>query len=192
MMMRANGTAGRGVGLEVARMLATLFWVLSATAATVAALGALPGWIAGEGAGVRRVASLDEAERRLGARLVLPGYFPDRLAWPAAEIRVAGGRHGSASLVFHDLAGEPALQLLEATEEGGSVAAPLLAGTTVLDTRRTAVETRPATLASVLVNGARWHQLTWYPGRRAVVLRGRGELDELFLIARSVHGRGAP
>lgn len=190
--MSANGTRARGVGLEVARMLATLFWVAGASAVTVAALGALPRWIAGESAGLRRAASVDDAERRLGARLLLPGFFPDRLAWPAAEIRIAGGRRGSAALVFRDRAGEPALQLVEATDEGASIAPTLLAGITVLDTRRTAVDTRPATLASVLVDGVRWHQLTWYPARRAVVLRGRGELDELFAIAHSIHGRGAP
>jgi hypothetical protein len=166
--------------------------VVSASAATIGALGALPGWIAGESAGVHHVATADDAERRLGARLLLPAYFPEHIAWPAAEVRIAGGRRGSAELQFRDRTGGPALQLIQATDDGAPIAAELLGGVTVLDTQRTAVASRPATLSSVLVDGARWQQLSWYPAGRAMVLRGRVDLDELYAIARSVHGRSTP
>ncbi|BDG06865.1 hypothetical protein [Anaeromyxobacter oryzae] len=190
--MTGTVTRARDVGLELARMLATLFWVSGASVVTVAVLGAVPGWIAGESAGVRRVTSVDDAERRLGARLLLPAFFPERIAWPAAEVRVAGGRRGSAALAFRDHAGAPALQLVQATDDAAPIADALLEGATVLDTRRTAVASRPATLSSVLVEGVRWSELRWSLGGRAVVLRGRGDLDELFAIARSIHGRAAP
>jgi hypothetical protein len=173
-------------------MLATLFWVGSAAAAGIAVLGTVPAWLAGDSPGVRRVASVDDAERRLGARLLLPAFFPERITWPPAQVRVAGGRRGSASLEFRDRAGAPALQLIQATDEGAHIAGPFRDGATVLDSRRTSVATRPATLASVLVEGVRWHELTWYPAGRAVVLRDRGDLDELFAIARSIHGRAVP
>lgn len=170
-------------------MIATLAFVVATAALILAGLGAVPGWIGGEPRGVRRVASVDEAERSLGAILLVPAYFPDRLTWPAAAVRVAGGRRGSAALTFVDRAGTPVLELLQSTAGGAPVAGELLAGRTVLDERRTALEDRPATLATVLLEGTRWQELAFRVRDRSVILRGRGEPTDLFAIARSIHGR---
>ncbi|HTN51181.1 MAG TPA: hypothetical protein VML50_02160 [Anaeromyxobacter sp.] len=180
----------RDAGQELARMLAALVWVVAASAAVLAGLGALPGWIAGEARAVARVRSVDEAERRLGARLALPAYFPQRLAWPPAAVRVAGGRGGSAAIEVAGRDGAPALLLLQATEEGGEIAAALLGERTVVSTRRAAVGSVPATLAAVLVEGRPWEELSWQVGGRAVVLRSCGGEEELFRIAHSVRREG--
>ncbi len=182
-------TRAREAGLELARMLATLLWVGATSALMIAGLGALPGWIAGETA-VHHVGTIEEAERRLGARLVLPGYFPERLAWPPAEVRVAGGRRGSVALVFVDRAGAPALQIVQSTTDGAAIAPALLEGRSVVSSQRTAVGARPATLSAVLLDGHPWQELSWDLHGRPVMVRTRGDVDELYRMARTTHREG--
>lgn len=179
-----------GAGLELVRMLATFVWVAGATVASIAALGALPGWIAGERGGVRRVETVQEAERRLGARILVPGYFPARLAWPPTAIHVAGGRRGSVrlDLAAHD--GGADLHILQATREGEPIAPELLQGRTVLRTSRTTVARHPATLADVLVDGMLHRELAWEVEGRAMILRSAGDVEELFRMARTSHREG--
>jgi hypothetical protein len=183
-------TRGREAGLELVRMLATLVWVVGVSAAAVAGLGALPGWLAGEERGVHHVATIEVAERRLGARVILPAVYPERLAWPPAQIRIAGGRRGSVELTLVDHAGAPALQLLQSTAEGEPIAPALLADRSVKGSQRTSVDSRPATLSSVHVGGEAWQELSWDLRGRSVILRGRGDLDELYRMAGSVHREG--
>lgn len=188
--MTVSVTRAREAGLELARMLAALLWVAATSALVIAGLGALPGWIAGEGSTIRHAATVQEAERRLGAALMLPGYFPQRLAWPPAEIRLAGGRRGSAALTIADRAGAPAIEVLQSTSEGVPIAPQLLADRNVLRVQRTKVGAYPATLSSVLVDGVPWQELGWEQRGRAVLLRSRGDLDELYHMAHSTHPGG--
>ncbi len=176
--------------MELTRMLASLVWVLGATAATIAALGAMPRWISGESRAVRRVATIQDAERRLGARVLVPGYFPDHLAWPPAEIHVAGGRRGSVRLAFAERAGGPGVEMLEATREDEPIAPDLLRDRTVLRTDRTSVGSLPATLSEVLVEGRREREIAWTLNGRAMLLRSAGDLEDLFRMARSSHREG--
>jgi len=188
--MARSAAAVREAGVELARMLATLGWVTLATAITLAGLNALPGRIAGDTGEVRRAATLDEAERRLGARLYMPAYFPDHLAWPPAAVRVAGGRGGSARLEVHAReGGAPVLELLESATPGEPIADALLGERRVFRTSRTMVGTLPATIADVLYDGTTWQELSWEVQGRSVALRTRGSVDELYRMARSVRGR---
>lgn len=191
--MSAESTATRGTALELLRMLAALGWVAAAAALSLGALGALPGWLAGEELDVRRVASVEEAERWLGSRLAAPSYFPARLGWPPAEVRVAGGRGGAAAFTFRPRSGAGAsVQLLQATSQGAAIPPALLAVTRELSASRATVGPRPATLARVLVDGATWDELRWERDGRAMVLRSQGEVEELLRMARSAHRQGAP
>ena len=117
-MTATTQTAG-GLGSELLRLLVALAWVVGATAVTLAGLGALPGWIAGESHEARIVASLEVAERSLGTGLALPSYYPSHLGWPPARIRVAGGKGGAVELTFQERSGGgDQLQLLQATTPG--------------------------------------------------------------------------
>jgi hypothetical protein len=174
-------------------MLAAFAWVTGATGVSLAGLGALPGWLGGEPRAVRTVPTVDEAERRLGARLALPAYFPSSLAWPPAEIRVAGGRGGGAELVVRPRGGgEPEVTLLQSVTPGAPIPGPLAAGVTVLAESRTVIGTRPAIRARVVAQGLTWEELRWQEGGRALVLRSRGSVDELFRMAHSVRREGRP
>jgi hypothetical protein len=180
---------GGGAGLEVARMLATFVWVAGATVVTLAILGAMPGWITGDKGIVREATSIQDAERRLGARVLVPGYFPDRLLWPPRSIHVAGGRRGSVRVDFAARSGGD-LHLLQATREGEPIAPELLGDRTVLRTSRTTVGKLPATLSDVLVDGTLHRELAFELGGWAIVLRSSGDVEELFRMARTSHRQG--
>ncbi len=192
--MTGGVTAGAeragGAGLELTRMLASFVWVLAATVTTVAILGALPRWVSGESSAVRRVATIQDAERRLGARVLVPGYFPDHLDWPPAEIHVAGGRRGSVRLAFAARDGRPGVEMLQATRDDDPIAPDLLRDRTVLRTTRTAVGSAPATISDVLVDGRPTREVAWTLHGRAMILRSAGDLEELFRMARSSHREG--
>jgi hypothetical protein len=183
----------RAAPAEAGRMLASLAWVVTATVLLVGAIGAVPGWLAGESLDVRRVATVEEAERWLGARLASPSYYPSRLQWPPAEVEVAGGKGGAAAFTFRARAGDGEdVQLLQATTPGAAIPPALLAVGSELSSSRTTVGARPAVLARVIVEGRTWAELRWERDGRSMVLRTRGEVEELLRMARSTHGRGAP
>jgi hypothetical protein len=183
----------RAIGSDLLRLLAALGWVVVAAAATLAGIGALPGWIAGEPREVRMVASLEAAERSLGAELALPSYFPAHLGWPPARIRVAGGKGGAVELTFSKRAdGGEQLQLLQATTPGTPIPPVFEPPGTELASSPTTVGGRPARLTRRTMGGEVWHQLAWERDGCRMVLRTRGDVEELFRMARSAHRRGTP
>jgi hypothetical protein len=190
--MTAPAQTSRAVGPELLRMLAALGWVLAATAVTLAGLGALPGWIAGAPREVRTLASLELAERSLGAGLALPSYFPAHLGWPPSRIRVAGGKGGAIELTFREQAGGDQLQLVQATTPGAPLPAVLEPPGSELASSPATVAGRPARLTRRTIAGEVWHQLSWERDGCRMVLRTRGDVEELFRIARSAHRRGTP
>jgi hypothetical protein len=178
---------------ELLRLLAALGWVVAASAATLAGLGALPGWIAGEPHEVRTVASLEAAEHGVGAGLALPSYFPAHLGWPPARIRVAGGQGGAVELTFRERAGGgDQLQLLQATTPGASFPPVFEPSGNELASSPSSVAGRPARLTRRAIGGEVWYQLSWERDGCRMVLRTRGDVEELFKIARSAHRRGTP
>lgn len=178
---------------ELWRILAGLLVVLGATAATLAALDAVPAWILGEPRDVRRVSSQEEAERRLGARLVLPGFFPDTIRWPARTIRVLAGPRASAALEFDGRDGQPRM-LLAQTARPGDVPERLLAASRPLSETSVAVGgpgAEPGALRRIVgPDGEVWQEVAWRHGGRQVVLRLKGSVDQAVRMAKSA--REAP
>jgi hypothetical protein len=171
--------------LDLWRTVAGLAAVLGAAAALLAALDAVPSWIAGEARDVRRVPTVAEAERRLRTRLLLPGYFPDTIAWPPALIRVSAGDPGGASLTFEDRAGGTHMVLAE-TARPGRVPERLLPRVTVLNEVATwAGSERLALRRIVGPDGHVWREIAWLQKGRQVVLRSRGSVEEMLRMART-------
>lgn len=172
--------------LDLWRTLAGLVVVLGSAAVLLALLDAVPAWIAGEPHDIRRVATVAEAERRLGARLVLPGYFPSTIGWPPVLIRVVAGRSGGAALHFAERRGGDHMLLVQAARAGEPVPPRLLPPATRLDESATAVAGERVPLARIVgPDGEIWRELRWQVHGRAVVLRSRGSVEEMMRMART-------
>jgi len=181
--MSVGTAAGEG-----ARALWTLALVLGAAALMLAGLDAVPGWLRGEPRGVRRVASVDEAERNLHARLMLPSYFPDAYRWPPTSVRLTREDGGAVALGFAARDGTPALLLAQTVGGTGPFAASLLPESAEIQ-RQSAPLGEGATLSRIVgEDGTLWNQLEWTAVGRRFVLRGRGSLENLMRMARSIHG----
>jgi hypothetical protein len=178
--------------VELVKMLVILIWVAGATAVTLGLLGRMPAWLGGEERHVRAVETVDEAARRVGARLYLPAYFPRRLAWPPDRIRIAGGRGGSVAITFASSEdGLPSLILYQATVVGEPVSPLLLGKTRLLHESKTRIGTTPAVVANVLADGANWQQLSWQIEGIQLVLRARSAEPEIHRLAHAVHREGS-
>ncbi|HSM92381.1 MAG TPA: hypothetical protein VLT47_05785 [Anaeromyxobacteraceae bacterium] len=178
--------------VELVKMLVILIWVTSATAVTLGVLGRAPAWLAGEERHVRAVETIDEAARRVDARLYLPAYFPKRLAWPPARIRIAGGRGGSVAVTFASSEdGLPSLLVFQATRAGDPISPLLLGRPDVLKESRTTVGRVPATISTVVIDGAVWQQLSWQLDGIPLVLRARSAEPELHRLAHGLRREGS-
>jgi hypothetical protein len=169
---------------EALRAAVGLVAVVAVAAAALSALDAVPSWLAGEARDVRRARTVDEVERRLRTRLVLPAYFPARLAWPPQRIRYVVGPPGAVSL-WVDARGGGAALLISQTLGRGPLPDRIVPPAEELDRSPVAVGTAQARLSRVVEDGeVRW-QLSWEQGGRSLLLRSRGSVDELLRMARS-------
>ncbi len=173
---------------EGARALWTLTLVLGGAAAALATLDAIPTWMHGQPRGVRRAATIEEAERRVQARVLLPSYFPDTLRWPPSAVRFIRDDGGSVALDFLAKDGAPALFLAQ-TVRGDAAIPEGLQGRLAVIQQQSAPLGDDAVLARVVAeDGTLWNQLAWRRSGRHFLLRGRGSLEDLIRMARSIHG----
>jgi hypothetical protein len=174
---------------EALRMVGGLALVMAVACALLRVLDGVPTWIAGEVRGVRKAATVRDAERFLRARLVLPSYFPATFAWPPSRIRYMAGEPGAVALWVDARAGGPDLFLAQ-TVAPGSIPARLVPEAQVLDHAPVAVGASRGTLSRVVLEGAVVWEIAWEQGGRSMLLRSRGSVDELIRLARS--SREAP
>ncbi len=187
-MTAARGAAMGSTVSEGARALLTLTLVLGGTAAALATLDAMPTWMHGQPRGVRRAATVEEAERRLQARVLVPSYFPDTLRWPPSTVRFVREDGGSVALDFLGKDGSPALLLVQTVGGDGAIPDGLQGRLAVIQ-QQSAPLGDDAVLARVVAeDGTLWSQLNWSRGGRRFLLRGRGSLEDLIRMARSIHG----
>jgi len=167
------------------RTFAGLVVVVGMAALLLSALDAVPSWVAGEPRDVRRVSSVEEAERRLRVRLFLPGYFPQTIEWPPSTVRVVAGRSGGAALAFDGRSGGHYMLLAQAARSP-EVPPRLLPPATVLDESPVWLQGQRVSLRRIVgPDGTVWRELAWQAGERGLVLRSRGSVDEMLKMARS-------
>ncbi len=187
--MTAQGVGGMATAAsEALRALWVLILVIGGATVTLVGLDALPRWLQGEPRGVRRVASVEEAERRLRARVALPSFFPETLRWPPASVRVTRDDGGAVALVFQGRDGSPALVLAQAIRGAGPIPSGLLPEAAPIQRQSGPVGEDSVLSRVVGDDGTLWNQLEWVSGGRRHVLRGKGSLEEMVRMARSVHG----
>lgn len=183
--MRAAAAAAPWRALDLWRTVAGLVVVLGGAAALLAALDAVPAWLSGEPRDVRRVASLEEAEQRLHARLLLPGYFPEAIEFPPAAVRVRGGPAPGAALVFDGRKGGVHMVLAQAARPG-PIPDRLLPDVNVLSASPIAIGRQQGTLRRFVgADGEVWRELEWRVGGRQLILRSRGTVEEMLRMART-------
>jgi hypothetical protein len=189
-MTAATAVSVATTASDGARALWTLILVLGGAVALLAVLDAVPGWMHGEPRGVRRVASVEEAEKRLQVRTVLPSYFPDTFVWPPSMVRITREDGGAVGMTFTDRSGVPTLVFAQTVTSAGALPAGLVGRAAVIQ-QQSASLGEEGTLARVVAeDGALWNQLEWTARDRRFLLRGRGSLEEMLRMARSVHGGG--
>ncbi len=172
---------------EGARALLTMTLVLGGTVAALATLDSVPTWLHGQPRGVRRVDTVEDAERRLQTKVLLPSYFPDTLRWPPSGVRFTRDEGGAVALDFLGKDGTPALLLVESVTDRAIPEG--LQGRLAIIQQQSAPLGDGAVLARVVAeDGTLWSQLDWSRGGRRFLLRGRGSLEDLLRMARSTHG----
>jgi hypothetical protein len=167
----------------------TLSLVIAAAAALLRGLDALPGYLVGEPPGITKLGSIEEAERVLRGRVIVPPYFPDTLRWPPATILVHGRPPAAVALSFVDRAGEPRLLVFQSSDPDAAPARELVPPTVVLQRTVVHLSGHETSLLRVLASdGEIWHEVTWTAPQRRVLLRFRGPIDQLLTIAESARG----
>jgi len=175
----------RRVGGRV-RIVGAWLAVVAAAAFGLRVADALPGVLLGVPRGVVRAASVADLERATGWRMPVPAYYPDTIAWPPAEARMHAG--GSAAIWCRQRpAGGIALIVACAPPGAAGIAAALLPESLELQREDTTLGPYPAVVSRVRdAEGAVWQQVQWQAGRRIILVRYRGTLDQLLKIAGSV------
>jgi hypothetical protein len=179
----------RSVWSEIARAVVELAVLLAVVAFGLRVVDQLPGMAAHVARGVRRVDSVAALERQISHKMPIPAYFPDTLVWPPNDLLIFGGT--SASMSFrHRQAGDTWLIVAMAVGTT-SIASRILPPATPLQTEGTTVRGLPATVERLRdLDGVIWYQLTWQTPGSTRLVRYRGTLDEIMLIANSMDKRG--
>jgi hypothetical protein len=162
--------------------------VVAAFAFGLKAVDRLPTLLSGMPYGVRVYATVEDAERAVGARLWLPAYYPDTLAWPPGRVDAWPGPPTMVALHVNDRAdGRERLVLVQSFTAPADPPPVLLEPAQVLTVTDVPVGNRTAVLARVVAPGGEvMHDVWWDHGKRRITVRYRGPVEELLLIAASL------
>jgi hypothetical protein len=162
--------------------------VFAVAALLLDAVDAVPGFVTGEPRHVRRARTIEEVERRLRTRLLLPYYFPSTLTWPPQRIRFTIDPPG-VSLGVDAREGAPQIFVAQAIG-GGPIPDRLIPDAQTLQSSPVWINAERGVLSRVVMDGAIGWEVRWQQGGRRLLVRSRGTVEELLRMARSV--REAP
>ncbi len=162
--------------------------VIAAVALALKAADRLPALLAGTPYGVRVYRSVEDAEKAIGARIWLPAYYPDTLAWPPSRIDAWPGPPAVVALRVNGRGTDrERLVLVQSVGAPANPPALLLEPGQALTTAEVRLDTRSATVVRVVLpDGEVVHDVRWDQGRRRVIVRYHGPVEELLLIASSL------
>lgn len=179
---------------EVGSILARYLLVMGGAAAALAAADRLPALLSGATHGARVYRTLEAAESVLGARLLIPSYYPDTLSWPPSRIEVAPGPPPVTAI--HVTRRDRDREVLVVCQSTGVPADPpgwLLPPLEVLQEVEVEVGTRKGRLVRRLTPGGLVvHDLSWTQGERRFTLRYEGAVEDLLRMAHSLGGDVTP
>jgi hypothetical protein len=105
---------------DLARLFSRYVAVVAASAAALLLLDAVPWLLTGAGRGVVTHRSVEEAERALGAKLLLPACDPQSYRWPPAGIHTSLRPSRAAALTLAPEGGTAGSLLFVQTLDGGA------------------------------------------------------------------------
>jgi hypothetical protein len=171
----------------VLRLLAAWLTVVGIAAVVLKGLDHVPTVLAGTPRAARVYRSIEDAERAAGARVWMPGYYPDDLRWPPRRVEVAHTRPPAVAVRVAGADGD-ADRLAIVQTLGGQAAPPpaLLPAGRPMQATPVTLGTHEATLTRVLLGTRELHDIAWSQGGRRITLRFAGPVDRLLLIAGSL------
>ncbi len=175
---------------SVAALVGRYVAVIGAVAASLLVLDALPWLLSGLVRGVRAERSVEAAETALGAKLLLPVYFPDAYRWPPASIRTVSRPARAASLAFapHRAGAEPVL-FVQSLDGDASLPESLLPAGKEFHRVSFDLDGTPAVMTDLLLPpDGTFHDVTFVVAGRRVVFRFQGDPAEVLKMARSLTG----
>jgi|BarGraNGADG00212_1021973.scaffolds.fasta_scaffold00826_7 hypothetical protein len=173
---------------SIPRVVRSWLLLVGAFAVGLKAADRVPALMAGTPHGARIYATVAEAEHAVGAKIWVPAYYPDTMAWPPARIDLWPGPPTSVALrILGRADGRERLVLVQSLHAPASPPDELLPAVHVLTTNAVTVGRHPATLTRVLApSGQLLHDVWWDQGPRRLTLRYSGPVEELILIATSL------
>jgi hypothetical protein len=165
-------------------------WLVVVACMTLAlkAVDRVPALLSGAPHGVRAYASVADAERAIGARIWMPAYYPDSIAWPPTRVDAWPGPPTVVALRMNGReTRRERLVIVQSLAGTDAVPAQLLPPGEVLTLTDVLVGRQPGTIARLVAPGGEVvHDVRWTHGRRAIVVRYYGPVEELLLIADSL------
>lgn len=189
--MANQGGGQRGLR-QITGIVVTLGLVAGATAGILRGLDAVATYLQGDQRGVKRYRSVEDVERKVGMRLLLPAYFPDSLQWPPAAVRLSSAPPQAVALSFTGReAGAERLVIVQTLGPPASLPPELVPAARTLHATPIRLDDVEATLSRITgAGGEIWHEIVFERAGRQVVLRFAGPVEELLAMARSMRGRG--
>ena len=174
---------------QVPRIIGDWLLVMAGTAVVLGALDHVPARLLGIAHGVRLFESIDSAERALGTRIWLPGYYPEELAWPPRRVEATSVEPVAVAVrIAGRLDRRERLSIVQ-TLGGASTPSALLPPGTPMGANEVAVGRHRGTLVRLLIGPEELHDVTWLQAGRRVTLRYSGPVDRLLLLAGSLERR---
>ena len=176
--------------MSVPRVVASWLLVMAVAAVALKAVDHVPTLLAGTPHGVRVYRSIDDAERAIGARVWMPGYYPDELRWPPARVEVGAAGPAAVAVRITGSDGDPdRLVIVQTIGAEGTPPSSVLPAGEPLGTSAVTVGSHPAVLARILLGTREVHDVSWTQDGRRIVLRYAGPVDRLLLMAASLRAQ---
>ncbi len=180
MKTATKGITARGL-FEVMRFALPLMAVMAGVVAFLFILKLVPPAIEKE---EQTFATIDQAEKAIGRKVVLPAYFPDFLSWPPSQIRGKGQPNAWIALSVNSGEQKDALTIEEWFFPQTEPSPPKVPS---IEKTQTQVDGTAASLLVWQEGGVTYRRIYWTEGGMLVSITSLGSLEELSKIAQSVH-----
>jgi len=167
--------------------------VVTAVAASLLVLDAVPWLLTGAVRGIVTQRSIGEAESALGAALLVPADAPRAYRWPPVSVRISTrGVRAAALLLTPSSEGDDSLLFVQTVDGDALPPEGLLPAGKEIHRVDFDLDGTPARMTVLLLPpDGTFHEVSFLRAGRRVVFRFRGDPEKPLLVARSLP-RGAP